>query len=196
MHRRIAILVVGIVVSGCVPTYSLISASSHAVAKSDLTVTTGTSWNKTPKLAGQIAQEETWTLNGPNLDAVRFVAGVKEGEAIVKQKAKDDRQVPNFSSSMTPPELASMVESYYRIELGAADYTTLAIAPTEFVGQTGMQIDYGYTGQDDVKRRGRTVLAVVGGELYMMSLLGAELHYYDAALSEFDAMVRSARVAE
>ena len=119
---------------------------------------------------------------------------MNDGEVIVKQRKKEDRQVPAFSATMTPPELVSMIESYYRIVIGAIDYKTTNVMPADFLGGSGMQIDYQFTGADDVKRRGRTMLVVVADKLYMMSALGTELHYYDAILPEFESMARSATI--
>jgi len=47
---------------------------------------------------------------------------------------------------------------------------------------------------DNVRRRGRSMIAVSGGKLYVMSLDGAALHYFDAELPEFEAMVASASI--
>jgi hypothetical protein len=68
------------------------------------------------------------------------------------------------------------------------------VKPVTFLGTTGMQLDYEFVSTDEVKRRGRSVLAVVEGKLYLMSLDGAALHYFDAALPEFEALVASAQI--
>ncbi len=192
MRTKLLFLVFFLFLWGCVPTYTLIAPSTLGVSKGSLNVTTAIPWNKVP-LVGGIKQEERWTLNGPSLDSVTFVAGVEDGDQIVKQRKKADRQVPAFSATMTPPELVSMIESYYAI-IGAINYNTTNVMPAEFLGGSGMQIDYQFTGADDVKRRGRTMLVVLAGKLYMMSALGAELHYYDAFLPEFESMARSATI--
>jgi len=183
-----------LVLGGCIPTYTLVKPSKLEVSKGQLSVTTSIPWNKAPKMAGGIAQEEKWTLNGPSLDLVTFIAGVGDGEAIVKQGKKEDRQVPAFSATMVPPDLVSLLESYYRIAVGAIDYQTTNVMPADFLGGPGMQIDYQFTGTDDVKRQGRTMLVVIDEKLYMMSALGSRLHYYNGILPEFETMARSATI--
>ena len=42
-----------------------------------------------------------------------------------------------------------------------------------------------------MKRRGRSFLAVIDGQLYLMSLDGAASHYFDAALPDFEGMAGS-----
>lgn len=178
---------------GCIPAYSLVAPSTLGVSKGEVSVTTAIAWNKVPKMAGGLAQEERWTLNGLPLDSVTFISGVKDGEKIAKQRKKEDRQIPPFNVTMTPPEFVSLVETYYAIA-GAINYQTTRVAPADFLGGSGMQIDYQFTGADDVKRKGRTMLVVVTDKLYMMSVVGAQLHYYDAILPEFESMASSARI--
>ena len=72
--------------------YTLV-APQVAVSKGTMKVKP-TTWNKAPGGGYTIPQEETWTQNGPVLDSVTFVGGVKNGEAIAKQRPKDDRQCP------------------------------------------------------------------------------------------------------
>ncbi len=193
MRTRLLLLMFFFILGGCVPTYSLVAPSTLGVSKGEVSVTTAIPWNRVPRMAGGLAQEERWTLNGLSLDSVTFLAGVNDGEKIVKQRKKEDRQVPAFSATMSPPELVSLIESYYSIA-GAIDYKTTNVMPANFLSSSGMQIDYQFTGADDVKRRGRTMLVVVADKLYMMSALGTELHYYDAILPEFELMARSATI--
>ena len=192
MRTKLLFLVFFFFLGGCVPTYALISPSTLGVSNGEVSVTTAIPWNKVPNVGG-LEEAERWTLNGPSLDSVTFITGVKDGEKIAKQRKKEDRQIPPFSATMTPPEFVSMIETYFTI-LGAINYETTSVAPAEFLGGPGMQIDYQFTGADDVKRKGRTMLVVVTDKLYVMSALGAQLHYYDAFLPEFESMARSARI--
>jgi len=128
------------------------------------------------------------------LDAVTFVGALREGEAIAKQRPKDDRKVPTFRADMTPQDLVSMIESYYRIKAGVTVFETIGVKPATFLGRPGMQFDYRYIGGDEVKRRGRAMLAVIDSKLYLMSLDGAAVHYFDAALPDFEQMAATAGI--
>ncbi len=193
MRTKLLFLALFFSLGGCIPTYSLVAPSTLGVSNGEVSITTAIAWNKVPGNADGLKQGERWTQNGPALDSVTFLSGVNDGEKIVKQAKKADRQVPAFSATMSPPELVSLIESYYSIA-GAIDYQTTNVMPADFLGSSGMQIDYQFTGADDVKRRGRTMLVVVADKLYMMSALGTSLHYYDAILPEFESMARSARI--
>jgi len=177
---------------GCVPTYSLVRADKPVPAASGtMKVKPAVDWNKAPPGASSMLKAEVWTQNGPVLDAIVFLGGVKDGTAIVQQQKKEDRKVPVFQSAMTPQDLVAMVESYYRIRQGATIFETENLKPTTFLNSKALDFSYHYVGSDNVKRRGRTVLAVIDQQLYLMTLDGAA-YYFGAAQPQFEALLASA----
>lgn len=194
MKLHAILLATGLTLSACAPSYTLVGAAPIGVARNTIHVTPGRSWNKTPKGPFNVAWEGNWTENGMLLDSINFIGGLPDGQAITKQRRKDDRQVPVFHATMTPQDLVSMIETYYRIKAGATVFETKSVAPTTFLGKPGLAFDYAFVGADQVRRRGRSIVTINGGKLYMMSLDGAELHYFNAALPEFDAMTTATRL--
>src|SRR5439155_16772810 len=93
---------------------------------------------------------------------------------------------------MTPPEIAAMIESLYRVRGGAVDFRTLSLQPRPFLGANGFQLDYEHLDTDELWRRGRVVGAVIDGRLYLILLDAARSHYYDVMLPDFEAIVASA----
>lgn len=179
--------------TGCVPSYSLVKPAPTKVAASSLQVQPAHAWNRVPKNPAEIKQKEVWTQNGLLLDSISFIGGLKDGASIAKQHKKAAQKVPVFRSSMQPQDLVSMVESYYRIQ-GVSVFETVGVAPVKFVGEPGVQLDYTFVASDEVKRRGRAVIAISGGQLYLINLNGAAVHYFDKALPEFESLVASATV--
>lgn len=172
--------------------YSLVQPKARAVANGKMTVTPPRPWNRVPRGFYDISEEENWTLNGPILDSIGFIAALKDGKAIVRQRRKEDRQVPVFRSNMTPPEIVSMIESLYRIRGGAAEFAMTGLKPATFLGRQGYQLDYDYLDQNEIKRRGRSYGAVIDGRLYLMLLDATRMHYFEHALPDFEAMARGA----
>jgi hypothetical protein len=169
--------------------YRLVEPGRVGVARGTLTVRPGMAWNKSP---GASAEHEVWTLDGPLLDSITFIVGVRDGSAITRQKAGADRQVPAFHASMTPDDLVAMLESYYRIREEAKVFKTTRVAPRKFLGGPGMQVDYDYMLEDEVRRRGCAVIDVHDGKLYLLMLDGTALHYFDGVQAEFQGIVTSA----
>src|SRR5213075_2949432 len=140
-----------------------------------------------------VRQVEDWTLNGPLLDGISFVTGLKDNKSLIRQRRSTTQQVPYFHSNMTPPEIAAMIESLYRVRGGSVDFKTLSLQPRPFLGANGFELDYEHLDTDELWRRGRAVGAVIDGKLYLILLDAARSHYYNAMLPDFEAIVASAR---
>jgi len=174
--------------------YSLVKVRSVRVADGSMAVTPPRPWNRARRLFfDDVRWVEDWTLNGPHLDGMTFVAGLPNGKYLIRQRRSEERQVPRFRSDMTVPEIAALLESAWRVRGGAIDYRTLALVPRPFLGASGFQLDYEHLDTDELWRKGRAVGAVIDGELYLILYDAARSHYYAAALNDFEAMVTSAR---
>lgn len=175
--------------------YSAVYVRRVAVGNGNLTVVPPRPWNRRrPTLFEDIPAVEDWTLNGPLLDGITYITGLRSGHFMVRQRHSADQQVPKFRSDMTPPEIAEMLEGLYRVRGGAVDFRTLSIQPHEFLGTNGFQFDFEHLDDDELWRKGRAVGAIVNGELYLIMLDAARSHYYEAALPDFQAIVASARL--
>ena len=176
--------------------YSPVNVHRVRVGDGSLSVVPPRPWNRQrPSFIDDVRQVEDWTLNGPYLDGISFVTGLKTGKSLIRQSRRADQQVPLFRSDMTPPEIAAMVESLYRVKGGAVDFRTLSLQPRNFLGTSGFQLDYEHLDGDELWRRGRVVGAVIGGRLYLILYDAARSHYYAAALPDFEAIVASAQFA-
>ena len=206
--RRMTILLAaaGLALSGCSGTgggdygfssgYSLIRARSVRVGDGSMAVTPPREWNRVSTVwaIDDIRAVEDWTLNGPYLDSMSFVTGLKSGRYIIRQQRRDAQQVPRFRSDMTAPEITAMLESFYRVKAGTVDLRTTSLKPRPLMGYPGFQWDYDHLDQDEVWRRGRTVGAVIGDRLYLVLLDATRMHYFDNAQGDFEAVVNSARL--
>ena len=175
--------------------YSLIRARSVTVGDGSMAVTPPREWNRVSTVwaIDDIRAVEDWTLNGPYLDSMSFVTGLKGGRYIIRQNRRDAQQVPKFRSDMTAPEITAMLESFYRVKAGTVDLRTTSLKPRTLMNYPGFQWDYDHLDQDEVWRRGRAVGAVIDGRLYLVLLDGARMHYFDNAAPDFEAVVNSAR---
>jgi hypothetical protein len=175
--------------------YGLIRARETSVGNGSLRVTPPREWNRQRgQLFVDIREVEDWTLNGPLLDGISFVTGLKSQDTLVRQNRRDDRQVPKYRGNMTAPEVAAMLESLFRVRGGTVDFRSLALVPRGFLGQPGYQYDFEHLDGDEVWRRGRAVGATVNGRLYLILFDAARAHYFNAGLQDFEAVTASARL--
>ena len=200
---RIALAALMLPVTACSPigepidrgVYQLVRVRSVQVGNGSMAVTPPRPWNKQRRLLfDHIRWVEDWTLNGPILDDLTFVAGLPSGEYLVRQRRSEERQVPKFRDDMTAPEIVAMLESAFRVRGGAVDFRTTNLQPRQFMGRPGFQFDFEHLDTDELWRRGRAVGAVIGGRLYLVLYDAARSHYYENALPDFEAIVSSARL--
>ena len=178
-----------------VSNYAAVQVKRVSVGDGTMSVVAPRPWNRVrPLNFADIRVVEDWTLNGPYLDGISFVSGLKNDRYLVYQRRTTSQQVPKFRSNMTPPEIAAMIESLYRVRGGAIEYRTLSIQPRPFLGAAnGFQYDYEHLDTDELWRKGRAVGAVINGRLYLILMDAARSHYYAATLQDFEAIVASAQ---
>ena len=175
--------------------YALVRAAPKEVGNDSMIVTPPHEWNRIrARLFVDIRETEDWTLNGPYLDGITFVTGLKGGSYIIRQDKQEYRQVPKFRSDMAPQEVTAMIESLFRVRGGAVDFKTTALVPRQFMGYPGYQFDFQHLDSDEVWRQGRAVGATVGGRLYLVLFDATRSHYFNAALPDFEAIATSARL--
>jgi hypothetical protein len=177
--------------------YNLVRVHRVEVGDGGMTVVAPRPWNERRRsiLFDDVPDVEDWTLNGPILDGISFVSGMKSGHYLIRQRKSADQQVPKFRGDMTPPEIAAMLESLYRVRGGAVEFRTLNLQPRPFLGAAnGFQLDYEHLDSDELWRKGRVVGAVIGDRLYLVMFDAARSHYYNAALPDFEAIVGSAQI--
>ena len=176
--------------------YLLVRVHRVNVGDGGMSVVAPRPWNERRRsiLFDDVREVEDWTLDGPILDGISFVSGMKSGRYLIRQRKSADQQVPKFRSDMTPPEIAAMLESLYRVRGGAVEFRTLSLQPRPFLGANGFQLDYEHLDSDELWRKGRVVGAVIDGRLYLVLLDAARSHYYNATLPDFEAIVASAQI--
>ena len=179
-----------------ISSYEPVSVRYRSVGNGSLAVAPPRPWNRqrASLTFEDVREVEDWTLNGPYLDGISFVTGLKSNRELLRQRRTDSQQVPRFRSNMTPPEIAAMIESLFRVRGGTVDFRTLGIQPRQFLGYNGFQFDYEHLDGDELWRKGRAVGAVIDGKLYLILLDAARSHYYTTTLPDFEAIVASARL--
>jgi hypothetical protein len=182
-----------VLLSGCVA-YTLVPAQTTAVSKAGMSVTPSTAWNKSPANPTLNGIAEVWTQDGPLLNQLTFIGGLKDGQTLIRAAPGATTKPPLFKSTMLPQEIVEFVEKSYRVQTSSPIFNVTNVKPSTFSGQPGVQFDFDFTTQDEVRRKGRAAGAIKNGLLYLMIYDGAAVHYYDRNLAEFDRIVASAQI--
>ena len=166
-------------------------AQPVAVAKSAMTVTPASDWNRWSSRPSK--RGETWTLDGVALNQLSFFGGIAQSEPIYRERNRKDEPLPKFSTTMLAPDIVQAVEGSHRILLRTSLFAVDTMEPATLGGHAGLRFTYRYTVQDEeVRRRGEARAAVVGGKLYLITFAAPEIHYFDAGIVAARAVMDSA----
>ncbi len=163
-----------------------------AVAESAVSVAPSRDWNR---LSGKIGKNtESWTLDGGQLNDVTFYASIAPGSPLVKERSKKKEPLPKFTETTLLVEVPELLETTYRAYKNIGSFAVNLTEPVKFLGHDGVRFTYTYTDQDELTRKGEARAAIIKGKLYMISFDAPRLHFFDRSISDFHALVESARL--
>ncbi len=160
------------------------------VAKSTLTVTPDRAWNKGGR-PGRLS--EAWTLDGLSINELTFYGGILDGKTLFREADKVNAPLPKFNKTMLAPDIATLLESSYRVALGTSLMQIESIEPSTLAGSPGFKFTYSFAVQDEVKRRGVARGAIIGDKLYLITYEAPRIHYFDRDVDSFNKIADSAR---
>lgn len=166
---------------------------SVKVAKSNMTVSPGKEWNKLSARPGR--NSETWTKDSPRLNDLSFYGGIQEGKPLFRERDKKNEPLPKFSASMLPTDIVTMFENSYRIALNTPLITIEEVEPSQLSGHDGVRFTYSFVSKDEeVKRKGEAVAAIVKGKLYLIAFEAPQLHYFQRDIEEFHKLLTTVKI--
>lgn len=209
MKRIIFTLSLFFLVTGCAAYYTLVNPERHSIG-SLYTVETQIAWSKATE--GHI---ESWTVDGPILQAVRFVNGLNDGDPLLKIKSKYAQVSPRFRAHMTPSDVLEFFvasvkfiggghELYY-IAIGRAvglrtfginadTVEAFNLRPTNFGTIPGFRFDLRFLSKAGLEREGMVVGAILNKQLYLIVYTGAREYYYPKYKEEVEYIVSSIKI--
>lgn len=190
--RRCAAVAVLLLAAACAP-FSLVPATSNDVA--NFRVDADITWSKVNQLRVQSdAPIAYWTADGPNLNGILFIGGVKDGQTLIKKANDTDKNQAVYRSGMTATEIVEIWESAMS-KLSDSTITKGGnIQPATFAGTTGFSFELQYVNKDEVDRSGLGYAAVKDGKLYLIFFAGTKLHHYPVRLASAKRIMESARI--
>lgn len=160
------------------------------VAKSTMSVTPGTNWNRWT--ARPVKQGETWTRDGVNLNELYFVAGLPAGATLYKDTQKKERPLPALSATLDLTEIPEFYESSTRIVLGTSVFEMTSIEPAKMGVHDAVKFEFQYAVEGSpLKRKGMAVGTMVKGQLHLISFVAPATYFFDRDRAEVEAIMAS-----
>lgn len=173
---------------GCATTSPLVEPEKRAPIGGVYTVEPQIEWSRFSQ--GPI---ETWTVDGPALQAIYFFKGVKPGKALIK--ADEEEKWPRFKSAMTAHEIMELViDSLAR--MGYADLQPVNLRPAQFGPLPGFRFKFGFLYRSGLEGQGLAVGAVMEENLYLILYVGTRQYYYHQYADEVEKLIKSIRLVE
>lgn len=137
---------------------------------------------------------ESWTVDGPLLNQVRFYNGLIDGDSLREVRAKNTTPIPQFRKSMSPLEIRDFVVASFARD-NHLDLTTSGLRPFDFGPDPGFRFEYRYATPDGLRKRGVVVGTVYEGRLFLIAYSAPEVYYFDRYLATVERMIGSLRAA-
>ncbi|GGB19305.1 hypothetical protein GCM10011380_06130 [Sphingomonas metalli] len=137
---------------------------------------------------------EVWTLDGEDLNAVTFYAGIEAEMPLVREISKKRLPLPKFRRQTLLADIPELLEGTYRARRMIATFHVTGATPESFLGHDGIRFTFDYVEEDELPRRGEARATIIDGRLYMATFAGPRLYYYDRSLPDFHALVEAARL--
>jgi hypothetical protein len=161
-----------------------------AIAGSALRVTPGEDWNRAAHKPNR--KSEMWSLDGPSLNELTFVAGLAPGETLDDDA---DSPLPQMGSDMQPSDIPEFFASSQRLSLGTSTFRITVAEPTEFAGNPGVRFAFAFTaGGSTLARRGIAKATIVDNKLYLISFVAPAAYYFDRDAHKAEVIMDSAHL--
>lgn len=158
---------------------------------------------------------EMWTVDGPRLQAVRFVKGLEDGEVLFEGKDKEKR--PKFRKQMTPNEIMEFVvdtmtllgpervagrnvrlgmqQGVDRVALiGAQKVEATNLRPGKFGDVQGFRFEMSFLSKEGLEQRGFVIGSVVEERLYLIMYTGVKAYYYAKHKDHVEQIIESIEI--
>lgn len=185
MRRAAGALLLGAFISGCVAGFTLIEPRRTAIG--DLyTVEPQIAWSSIKR--GKV---ELWTVDGPALEAIRFVSALSDGDPLFEGGDKEKK--PQFKKGMTATEIVEFIVDSVAPQ-GAEKVEARGLRPEKFGNAQGFRFEIQFVTTQGLEVQGLVVGAVVKEKLHLVMYSGARAHYYQKHKDHVERIIESIRM--
>lgn len=191
MNRLRLLLAYGLTAGAALPAAAnkLISPGPvSGIAKSTLSARPADEWNKLSRYDGK--NVEVWTIDGDELDKVTFFAGIGSGKPLLREINKKHHPLPKMKARMLIVDIPVLLETTYRVR-GVNQMTIDSEEPALLGGHKGIRFTYSLTRDDEVRRKGEGIGAIVAGKLYLVTYEAPALHFFDKDVAKYRQLAGS-----
>jgi hypothetical protein len=129
-----------------------------------------------------------WTIDGVDLESIRFFSGIQEGVPIIDM-SEEKRETP-FRPDMHETELVDAIVDAFTLQ-GAQQVKPRNLRPAPFGSEEGYRFELSYLDTDGLEKEGIVAGAIVDDSLYLIVYTAAKMHYFPKYQAEVENILRS-----
>ena len=187
--------------------YTLVQSQRRAVGEL-YTVEPQRTWSRSKE--GKV---EVWTVDGPLLQAVRFINGLEDGQTLIDIGGKDPK-MPRFRAHMTASEVQEFFVGSVKSIAGGTDTALIArgwvpssgvraaninastleatnLRPAKFGELSGFRFDINFLSREGLERTGIVIGTVHQEKLYLIVYTGAREYYFPRYQEDVEQIIAS-----
>lgn len=168
---------------------SLVGPGPRAIAQSRMSATPDGEWNRLGRGGGKYV--EVWTLDGAALNKVTFFGGIPAGQPLIRKRDKGYGPTPRVAGTMLVTDIPTLLETTYRNQFVVHQMTIDTQEPAMLHGHRGIRFTYSFTKDDDVRRRGEAIGAMIDRQLYLICYEAPETYFFDKDIEKFRSLAAS-----
>ena len=210
MKRYLWLCLAVLSVTGCATHYTLVEPERRLMGNL-YTIEPQRSWNRS--LEGKV---EVWTVDGPLLEAVRFINGLEDGQTLLEEGGKDPK-MPRFRAHMTATEVQEFFVGSVKSIAGDTDTAMIArgwvpsagvraaninastlqaanLRPAKFGRLSGFRFDISFLSREGLERAGMVIGVIHKDKLYLIVYTAAREYYFPRYKGDVEQIFASIRV--
>jgi hypothetical protein len=161
-----------------------------SIAGSKLSAKPAGEWNRLSRSDGK--NVEIWTRDGDLLNKVTFFGGIAAGKPLVREADKKRQPLPKVAGNMLITDIPGLLESTYRSQGAVNQMSIDSQEPAMLGGRKAIRFTYSFTrGEDEVRRKGEAIGALVDNKLYLVTYEAPALFYFDKDIEKYRQLAGS-----
>lgn len=184
--KRAVVVAVAVLAAACA-SFGRVGPGSVDIAGA-YAVDSPVAWNKSSE-----GKSEMWTVDGPDLQRLTFVNGLKDGDPLFETKGDNADNMPRYDTAMTPLEIKELIEAGLRAS-GAHQLETYDFRSEPFGSLPGFRFDFSYALASGLENEGTVIGAKKDGKLYLITYTGTRFYYYGKHKDDVERLIDSIRI--
>ncbi len=191
MIKRLSALALGLFMLTACVAYQAVDPNEAVTISNRFSVTPQIAWAKQTAVG---SKDTIWTVDGVELNVLRFLPAIQEGDALIRQSGRRSEDIVPYKDDMLPNDVADlMVTDLTKLGYQAVSYSNLA--PASFGADTGFRFDLVMSTPGGLNMQGKVLAAQRDGGLDAIMYLAPSEYYFGKYAQTVEQIFRSVKAA-